>query len=531
MSYEQRQAISGTRQLLLEEQSGRRNELFVKVVTNYEQNTDENNPGEYRPTTGKDDKGNDLPRSLIYFEVPKDDPRIKRATESGGTLRINGNLENADYLKHTITDGSGKKYLLGGIMDQNGKVIPTGVAGAALQNNFANYNAGKPGSDFTKNTLRLGQLSTGQAAGINAINSGQRKLEDSDVLAGTAGLSQGTAEEIAARRQGLPSGGGESDVDRNPSLVVTTGKDPVTITTKKGVIGFDEKKQYKYPTDMIDNHTDYLLISVREYTPVGGGLIRSRGEFDSTKGKSSKKHKGSIILPIPANIQDGNSVKYGDSSLDGLTAAGAEAALGAMTANIDIRNVSESIKNIGNALASPFEGKYSDMKEIYTRSLAAQAANVIGLTPVTREQLLARESGGILNPNTELLFSGVTLRTFKFSFKITPRSEPEATEVKSIIRIFKSNMAAKTATSESFLSTPNVFDLTYMSGNEQHPFLHSFKTCALTDMSVNYTGEGLYATYGGKEKSPVSMVMDLTFKELEAIYDEDYEKVDKGVGY
>ena len=70
-----------------------------------------------------------------------------------------------------------------------------------------------------------------------------------------------------------------------------------------------------------------------------------------------------------------------------------------------------------------------------------------------------------------------------------------------------------------------------MSGDQPHPFLHVFKTCALTDMSVNYTGDGLYATYGGNEKTPISMVMDLTFKELEAIYDEDYEKIEQGVGY
>jgi hypothetical protein len=43
-------------------------------------------------------------------------------------------------------------------------------------------------------------------------------------------------------------------------------------------------------------------------------------------------------------------------------------------------------------------------------------------------------------------------------------------------------------------------------------------------MSVNYTGEGTYATYGGKLSAPVSMVMDLGFKELEPIYSGDYEE-------
>ena len=82
-----------------------------------------------------------------------------------------------------------------------------------------------------------------------------------------------------------------------------------------------------------------------------------------------------------------------------------------------------------------------------------------------------------------------------------------------------------------FLLTPNVFNLQYMKGAKKHPFLNSFKSCALTDMSVNYTGDGTYATYA--DATPVSMVMDLTFRELEAIYDTDYDKVPEteGVGF
>ena len=45
-------------------------------------------------------------------------------------------------------------------------------------------------------------------------------------------------------------------------------------------------------------------------------------------------------------------------------------------------------------------------------------------------------------------------------------------------------------------------------------------------MSVNYTGEGTYATYENGE--PVSMVMDLGFKELEPIYSGDYEENEGG---
>ena len=79
-----------------------------------------------------------------------------------------------------------------------------------------------------------------------------------------------------------------------------------------------------------------------------------------------------------------------------------------------------------------------------------------------------------------------------------------------------------------FLKTPNVFELRYKKGGREHPFLHKFKQCFLTNISVNYTGEGVYTTYD--DATPVSMTIDLTFKELEPIYDVDYDDAD-GVGF
>ena len=82
-----------------------------------------------------------------------------------------------------------------------------------------------------------------------------------------------------------------------------------------------------------------------------------------------------------------------------------------------------------------------------------------------------------------------------------------------------------------FLKTPKVFELRYRTGNRNHKFLHKFKQCFLTDVAVNYTGDGVYATYD--DGSPVSYLMDLSFKELEPIYDIDYDTAEgqESVGY
>ena len=126
----------------------------------------------------------------------------------------------------------------------------------------------------------------------------------------------------------------------------------------------------------------------------------------------------------------------------------------------------------------------------------------------------------------ELLFNGPTLRQFRFSFKMTPRNQDESKEIMNIIRNIKRNMAPQTTTSGNsqnlFLKSPNVFELTYMQGSQPHSFLHNFKQCFLESMNVNYTGDGTYATYA--DGTPISMIMDLTFKELEPIYDIDYNE-------
>jgi hypothetical protein len=545
MSYEQRQSISSPTSLLLVEQNGRRTNLNVVVMTNYEQNTDKDGKGEYRPTTGTDPNlgtGGKIPRSFIYQEVPRNDPRY--INQQGN---FSGKLIGIDY---TYKSDSGKEYLLIGWMGQDGKMNPTLNAGAAVENNFANYNQGQPGSDFTKNALATGQNWTKQDATEYARSEGLIASPEEgsgtlgfggtsgEVAPGYSGLNRGTAEFQQEQREkaALALSEGESDSDgsspaESPTKGLTLGsKDPIKVTKNKGVLGFENSinGQLRYPLEIVDASTDYLLIGIKEYVPIGGALIRPRGQFNGQQGTA--KQKGTIILPIPSNIQDGNSVKYADGNLDGLTAAVAEYSLGVMTAGGSDDPIKEIQALTANSADKIF-GQGSDLANVFTKSLAASAANLAGITPITRDQLLARESGGILNPNTELLFSGVSLRTFRFSFKLTPRNENEAIQIKSIIRTLKVNMAPKTATSKNFLSTPNVFDLTYMSGASPHPFLHSFKTCALTDMSVNYTGDGLYATYGGKEKSPISMTMDLTFRELEAIYDEDYEGNITGVGY
>ncbi len=170
-------------------------------------------------------------------------------------------------------------------------------------------------------------------------------------------------------------------------------------------------------------------------------------------------------------------------------------------------------------------GSPSAAKDIIIKSLASAAVNQFGAN-TNFNQLLARSTGEILNPNMELLFGGPTLRNFRFQFKFTPRNEKEAEQVRLIIRAFKRNMAPQAQGGQLnsgnwFLKTPNVFKLRYRTGRNDHPFLNKFKQCFLSDVQTTYTADGVYSTYD--DGTPVSMTLDLSFKEIQPIYDIDYD--------
>jgi len=301
----------------------------------------------------------------------------------------------------------------------------------------------------------------------------------------------------------------------------------------------------RYPLKVFTEQTDYLQIDVQEYVPVGSqgrtnNISLTRDPRSRFRKNSNKRPISTVLLPIPSNVQDGNSVSYQDSQMNSITAAavgGTAAAMknaGAAVSQGDFTSAGTAVKEAALSAIKQSGLTMGNAQDLITRKLAADAVNIFGGN-VTLEQIMARQTGEIFNPNMELLFNGPTLRAFKFQFKMMPRNRDESDQVKRIIRTFKKNMAPKTSQSRLFLNTPNIFELRYRQGESDHKFLHKFKQCVLQDLAVNYTGEGNYATYD--DGTPISMVMDLTFKELEPIYDIDYddpdtnEPLDNTVGY
>lgn len=289
----------------------------------------------------------------------------------------------------------------------------------------------------------------------------------------------------------------------------------------------------RYPQKSIGKDDDYLEIGVIEYVPPGleTGTNNLRLKTGTEK-NSNQKAKQTIQLPIPSNIGDTNQVNWGDDSLNPLAAFGAEQAgkvLNSGNFGKGLVDAAREIGNTGREIATKGGGQ-----DLISKYFQSQLVNSLGAN-TSPEGLLSRASGNVLNPNMELLFGGVNLRSFAFDFDFTPRDEKESNVVKEIIRVFKQSMAPRTGSNTDgaglFISAPNIFLLKYKSGNQDHPYLNKFKPCALTSMGMNYTGSGSYSTYA--DKTPVHMKLNLSFTELNPIYNEDYNSSigQQAVGY
>ena len=260
------------------------------------------------------------------------------------------------------------------------------------------------------------------------------------------------------------------------------------------------------------------------------------GASDRLNNKSGKEHSIFYVeLPIPQDVNDSNTVTWGDDSLNILQLAGLAVAQQAL--ENPGKTFDEAKNFLTGGIVDAMGGIQEDTKSAITAAISGKAIDALGGN-VSMNSAIGRAEGMALNSNLELLFDSVNLRTFPFTINFSPRTRQESMMVKHIIRAFKSSMAAKKGTSEQgqggiFLRAPDVFQLRYLHRGKDHPFLNSFKHCALTGMSVNYTGAGTFASYS--DGTPVNIKMSLTFKELNPIYFEDYDSFKandgNGVGF
>ena len=333
---------------------------------------------------------------------------------------------------------------------------------------------------------------------------------------GSTYTTGGITYDTSTGRPITPDGGFLLEAEKKSEINnATKGQTPAKKSLRRGGI-------LRYPLEALTGTTDYLQINIIEYkrtpnqftrpTGFGANTLTSAagGTTSGSLARRSVVNDGSILLQVPSNVQDGNAVNFGDSSMNTIVGAAAGIVGNVMgsggQAVADMvsgkKTLSEGLGDFGTDVKSDTQKRFENSQglgkaaqQFMNAKLTSSALGIFGGN-VSAQQLLARQTGQIFNPNLELLFDAPTLRSFTFSFKMTPRSEQEARQCKLIIRSFKQNMAPKSNLEGGqvggtgiFLKSPNIFELSYKKGSRDHPFLHKFKQCFLTNFSVNYTAE------------------------------------------
>jgi hypothetical protein len=175
--------------------------------------------------------------------------------------------------------------------------------------------------------------------------------------------------------------------------------------------------------------------------------------------------------------------------------------------------------------------------------------------------VLLRAGGYAINPQTQLMYKGIDLRSFQLDFLFTPKNQSEAKAVKNIIDKFtkaslpKVQGAITGSTSGQYFTMPSAFKIKFqfngsnnntaagaalnaalgnlgslggaltnaLTGNSsngnENTYLYKVGMCVLENVSVDYAPNGWAAYTDG---SPVQTRLSLSFQEMDIMHRDIY---------
>ena len=214
-----------------------------------------------------------------------------------------------------------------------------------------------------------------------------------------------------------------------------------------------------------------------------------------------------IALYMPPTVSVTYTANYTDTEI------GAGAAVG-----YDVLNAKGFKEGVGILASDETNNEVID-------GLKKAALGAVGQIPGfqgTRE-LYEMNKGFIMTNRMELAFKGLPKRGFQYTFKMIPKSEQEAEEIRNIVTAFKMNMLPEAMESSGGftgknLKIPNTFDIKYMYVGRENQYLNKISTCVLESMNTTYGGDR-YKTFDGNADGapPVETTITLNFKEMELI--------------
>lgn len=226
----------------------------------------------------------------------------------------------------------------------------------------------------------------------------------------------------------------------------------------------------------------YMKMSFKKYTRT---TPQSRPKTDS---------EYTMILPLPKELSEDFGIRLSD----------AEAGVYGAGANI--------IQDAGSQAGSRAE-------KLIFQYAAGKLAEATG---GTSNQFL----GSIPNPFVTVMFQGINLRSFNFTWTFAPRNKEESFIIQSIIRKLKASaLPAYTAgMAFGFLEYPMIVQIElypWADKSKQSEDLILFKPAMIENISVNYAPNGIPSFFAGTNL-PTFYQISLSFKEIEYFVADDF---------
>ena len=310
--------------------------------------------------------------------------------------------------------------------------------------------------------------------------------------------AQGSASILKARVEN-----GISEFIRNATDTISASGFGQEFETVKNKLGLDSL------IDGLSQNVGESTIDPKELQGKGKSTIEQSNNTARVDRKPTTRLDTAIALYMPPTINVSYTANYTDTEI------------GSLAATISDSLQEGTAKGVIKELMS--DKTKDDMVDAATKALLALAGGIPGAQGA--RELFEMQQGFIMTNRMELAFKGLPKRGFQYTFKMIPKSEEEANEIKNIVDAFKINMLPegmsvddKSGFTGKRLKIPNTFDIKYMYVGKENEYLHKISTCVLESMSLSYGGDRFKAFDGNSRGAPpVETTMTLNFKEMELI--------------
>lgn len=310
--------------------------------------------------------------------------------------------------------------------------------------------------------------------------------------------AQGSASILKARVEN-----GISEFIRNATDTISASGFGQEFETVKNKLGLDSL------IDGLSQNVGESTIDPKELQGKGKSTIEQSNNTARVDRKPTTRLDTAIALYMPPTINVSYTANYTDTEI------------GALGAKISDSLQKGTAKDVIKDLMS--DETKDEMVDAATKALLALAGGIPGAQGA--RELFEMQQGFIMTNRMELAFKGLPKRGFQYTFKMIPKSEEEANEIKNIVDAFKINMLPegmsvddKSGFTGKRLKIPNTFDIKYMYVGKENEYLHKISTCVLESMSLSYGGDRFKAFDGNSRGAPpVETTMTLNFKEMELI--------------